>query len=153
MWVSAHTNALTRSQLTEALSALTLTRDGAVLLEASCGVVPSLLGPTGSAMNHRGVIVATNKAVKDDGRLGAAYMSLSNKLPARSFVVLGPPSAMRAELSALDQVVADAPLDEELRSMSWQIQLHRGQLWKETRRLLHSAMPTAGPYVSSSRKG
>ena len=46
--------------------------------------------------------------------MGAAYVSLSDKLPARSFVVLGPPSAMLAELSALDQVVTDAPADEEL---------------------------------------
>ena len=40
-------------------------------------------------------------------------MSLGDRLPACSFVVLGPPSAMRAELSALDQVVADAS-DEDL---------------------------------------
>ena len=41
-------------------------------------------------------------------------MSLSYNLPARSFVVLGQPSAIRAELSALDQVMADAPADENL---------------------------------------
>ena len=66
----------------------------------------------GSAMNHRGVIAATDGAVKEDGRMGAAYVTLSNKLPARSFVLPGPPSAMLTERSALDQVVTNAPADE-----------------------------------------
>ena len=71
-------------------------------------------------MNNSGFVVAPDGAVnlKDDGRSGAAYVSLSDKLPARSFVVLSPPSAMREKLSALDQVVADAPEDEKLTS-SW----------------------------------
>ena len=64
-------------------------------------------------MNHPGVVVFTDGAVKSDGRMGAAYVSLDDRLPARSFVVLGPPSTMRAELSALDQAVADAPADED----------------------------------------
>ena len=116
MWASAHTDALTRTQLAEALSALTLTTDSAVLLEVSCpSFREALLGPTGLALNQRGTTVAaTNGAGKEDGRMGAAYVSLSDKLPARSFVVLGPPSAMRAELSALDQVVSDAPAHDEL---------------------------------------
>ena len=46
--------------------------------------------------------------------MGAAYVSLS-KLPTRSFVVLGPPSAIRAELSGSDKVVADAPADHRMR--------------------------------------
>ena len=115
LWISARTDALTRSRLAAALSTLTLTRDGAVPLDTSC---PSFreaqLGPAGPAMNHPGVVVATDGAVKSDGRMGAAYVSLGDRLPARSFVVLGPPSAMRAELSALDQAVADAPADEDL---------------------------------------
>ena len=44
--------------------------------------------------------------------MGAAYVTLSNKLPARSFVLPGPPSAMLTERSALDQVVTNAPADE-----------------------------------------
>ena len=76
--------ALTRSQLTEALSALTLTKDGAVSLDISSpSFREALLGPTCSAMNHRGVIVATNRSMKSDCRMGAAYVSLSNKLPVR----------------------------------------------------------------------
>ena len=36
LWISAWTDALTRSRLTATLSTLTLTRDGAVPLDASC---------------------------------------------------------------------------------------------------------------------
>ena len=35
-------------------------------------------------------------------------------MPPRSFEVFGPPSAMRAELSGLDQAIADAPFDKDL---------------------------------------
>ena len=41
------------------------------------------------------------------------YSSRSRTRP-RAFGVFGPPSAMRAELSWLDQAVADAPLDQDL---------------------------------------
>ena len=93
LWASAHTDALTRTQLIEALSTLSLTRDGAFPLDVSCpSFREALLGPTGAALNQRGTCLPGG---------------------ARSFVVLGPPSAMLAELSALDQVVADAPADEE----------------------------------------
>ena len=116
LWASAHTDALTWTQLAEALSALTLRRDGAVPLDVSCpSFREALIGPIGAAaLNQSGTVAATDGAVKEDGRAPAAYVSLSDKLPASSFVVLGPPSAMRAELSALDQVVADALADEEL---------------------------------------
>ena len=47
--------------------------------------------------------------------MGCAYVSLDdNVMPPRAFVVFGPPSAMRAELSGLDEAVADAPLDQDL---------------------------------------
>ena len=46
--------------------------------------------------------------------MGAAFVALDNRLPPRSFVVLGPPSSLRGELSGIDAAVADAPGDEEL---------------------------------------
>ena len=46
--------------------------------------------------------------------MGAAYVSLDNRLPSRFFSVLGPPSSMRGELSGMDAVVADAPGNEDL---------------------------------------
>ena len=62
------------------------------------------------------MVVAADGAVKEDaGRMGCAYVSLDDSaMPLRAFVVFGPPSAMRAELSGLDQAVADAPLDQDL---------------------------------------
>ena len=102
-------------QLKEALRAVQLTREGTVPLDRSC---PSFrearLGPAGWALTHGGVIVATDGAVKEDGRMGAAYVALDGRIPARSFVVLGPPSSMRAELSGMDEVATDAPIDEDL---------------------------------------
>jgi hypothetical protein len=79
-------------QLKHELQALSLTRDGTVPLNRAC---PSFrearLGPAGSHLSHAGVVVATEGAVKDDGRMGAAYVSLDNSLPTRSFAVLPPP--------------------------------------------------------------
>ena len=59
--------------------------------------------------------MATDGAVKEDGRMGCAYVPLDdNAMPPRAFVLFCPPSAMRAELSGVDQAVADAPLDQDL---------------------------------------
>lgn len=44
--------------------------------------------------------------------MGAAYVSLDDRMPAHTFVVLGPSSSMRAELSAI--AVEDAPVVEDL---------------------------------------
>jgi hypothetical protein len=41
------------------------------------------LGPAGSYLTHTGVVVATDGSVKDDGRMGAAYVALDNRLPPR----------------------------------------------------------------------
>ena len=47
--------------------------------------------------------------------MGCAYVSLDhNTMPQRAFVVFGPPSAMRTELSGLDQAVATTPLYQDL---------------------------------------
>ena len=115
LWASAQTAESEGRQLKKELQALTLTRDGTVPLDRSC---PSFrearLGPAGSHLSYAGVVVATDGSLKDDGRMGAAYVCLDNQLPSRSFVVLGPPSSLRGELSAIDEVVADAPLDKDL---------------------------------------
>ena len=115
LWASARVAEEEGDELKEALQAIPLTRDGTVPLVRSC---PSFreakLGPVGSALAHAGVTVATDGAVKEDGRMGAAYVALDGRIPARSFVVLGPPSSMRAELSGMDEVATDAPMDEDL---------------------------------------
>ncbi len=69
---NAQTDELTRSKLTKELSELKLTRDEAVTLDASCpSFQEAQLGPTGSALNQQSVVVATDGAVKSDGRMGA----------------------------------------------------------------------------------
>jgi hypothetical protein len=70
-----------------ALRAIPLTRDGTVPLDSTCPAFrEATLGPAGSYLTHTGVVVATDGSVKDDGRMGAAYVALDNRLPPRSFV-------------------------------------------------------------------
>ena len=99
----------------QALRHIKLSRAGDIPLEVdSPSFREAQLGPAGVAFTHAVTTIATDGAVKDDGRMGAAYVALGSRIPPRSFVVLGPPSSMRAELSAIDQAVADAPEQEEL---------------------------------------
>jgi len=115
LWASAQTSETVGFQLQQELKALILTRDGAVPLDADCpSFKEALLGPGGASLNYSGTIIATDGAVKSDGSMGAAYVALGNRIPPRSFVVLGPPSAMRSELSGLDQALADAPAETDL---------------------------------------
>lgn len=56
-------------------------------LDASCpSFTEALLGPAGSAMTHSGII-ATDGAVKIDGRMGAAYVSQGNRMAAQFWAV------------------------------------------------------------------
>jgi hypothetical protein len=118
-------------ELRDALQAIPLTRDGTVPLDSTCPAFrEATLGPAGSYLTHTGVVVATDGSVKDDGRMGAAYVALDNtdRLPPRSLVVLGPPSSLRGQLSGIDAAVADAPgdSDEELTILtdSLQVKIH-----------------------------
>ena len=115
VWANAQTAELSGSALRQALCKIRLTKDGVVPLHVDCpSFREALLGPAGEGLNYPGTILATDGSVKEDGSMGAAYVALGNSIPARSFVVLGPPSAMRAELSGLDQAIVDAPLEEDL---------------------------------------
>ena len=115
LWADAKTAALSGSELRQALRNISLSSDGAVPLDVDCpSFREAVLGPAGESLSYPGTIIATDGAVKEDGSMGAAYVALSNRIPARSFVVLGPPSVMRAELSGLDQAIADAPAQEDL---------------------------------------
>ena len=116
LWSSTLSAETEGPQLKFALQNIVLTRDGTIPLETASPLFrEAQLGPAGWALTYPGIVVATDGAVKEDGRMGCAYVSLDdNVMPPRAFVVLGPPSAMRAELSGLDQAVADAPLDQDL---------------------------------------
>jgi len=110
LWTNADTAA---PQLRLTMRTVRLTRDGAVPLDPDCpSFKEAQLGPGGAGFNNNGTIIATDGAVKEDGRMGAAYVALGNKIPPRAFIVLGPPSSMRAELSGLDQALADGPNEE-----------------------------------------
>ena len=90
-------------------------RSSPVPLYADCpSFKEALLGPGGASLNYSGTIIATDGAVKAEGSMGAAYVALGNRIPSRSFVVLGPPSAMRSELSGLDQALADTLAENDL---------------------------------------
>ena len=115
LWAHASVSESETRELKEALQAIPLTRDGTVPLGSTCPAFrEAILGPAGSYLTQTGVVVATDGSVKEDGRMGAAYVALDDRLPPRSFVVLGPPSSMRGELSGIAAAVADAPGDEEL---------------------------------------
>jgi len=116
LWSSLLSAETDGAQLKRELQDIVLSRDGTVPLDSACPYFrEAKLGPAGAALTFPGTIVATDGAVKEDGRMGAAYVSLDAcAMPPRSFVVLGPPSAMRAELSGIDQAVTDAPLDQDV---------------------------------------
>ena len=115
LWADAKSAAHSGHELRQALTHINLSTDGAVPLDVDCpSFREALLGPAGASLSYPGLIVATDGAVKADGNMGAAYVALGDRIPPRSFVVLGPPSVMRAELSGLDQAVADAPIEEDL---------------------------------------
>ncbi len=52
-------------------------------------------GPVGFAYRYSGVIVATNGSLKEDGRMGAAFVSMGDRIPARSVAVVGSASSAR----------------------------------------------------------
>jgi hypothetical protein len=91
LWANAQTARSAATELRDALQAIPLTRNGTVPLDSTCPAFrEATLGPAGSYLTHTGVVVATDVSVKDDGRMGAAYVALDNRFPPRSFVVLGP---------------------------------------------------------------
>jgi len=113
LWTNAETAALAAPQLRLAMKKIRLTRDGAIALDAECSSFKEAqLGPGGGGFNYPGHVIATDGSVKQDGSMGAAYVALGDSIPPRSFVVLGPPSAMRAELSGLDQALADVAAED-----------------------------------------
>ena len=59
------------SQLKLALQNIVLTRDGTIPLETASPLFrEAQLGPAGWALTYPGIVVATDGAVKEDGRMG-----------------------------------------------------------------------------------
>ena len=98
LWTSsgAEPNRQRRAELKLSLTALHLTVEG---------VAPSDLlgrevayGPTGAVYQYDGILVATDGSLKGDGSLGAAFVSMGERIPARSVAVFGAASSTRPEL-------------------------------------------------------
>ena len=49
-------------------------------------------GPSAAIYQNDGIIVATDGSLKDDGSMGAAFISAGERIPARSVAVFGPAS-------------------------------------------------------------
>jgi hypothetical protein len=63
------------------------------------------LGPgrAGSrAYQYPGIVVATDGSLKDDERMGTAFVSMGNWLPARSVAVVRAASSTRPELTGIE---------------------------------------------------
>ena len=96
-----------RTELTCCLTDLCLTAEG---------VHPSIplgreaaFGPTGAAYMHDGIIIATDGSLKDDGSMGAAIVSLGERVPAKSVAVFGSASSTRPELTAIALALEQCP--------------------------------------------
>ncbi len=73
-----------------------------------------MLAPAGSAYSLSGLVAATDGALKKNGSMGAAYVSIGGRLPPRSVSVFGQPSSIRPELTGVAMVLKDCPDEEDL---------------------------------------
>ena len=114
LWASssAETSQQGRAELKLRLSHLRLTVDG-VDPSDSFGR-EAAYGPAGIAYRYPGIIVATDGSLKDDGRMGAAFVSMGDRLPARSVTVLGSESSTRPELTGIALALEASPSGEDL---------------------------------------
>ena len=97
------------------LGSIRLTGDGVVTLDLSCPSAREvLLGPMASAYKYEGVVVATDGSLKHDGAMGAAFVALGNRVPARSVVVFGSEMSVRPELSGIALALEYCLAEEDL---------------------------------------
>jgi ribonuclease HI len=101
-----------RAELIQRLAGLRLTVEG---------VDPSdplgreaAYGPSGAVYRNDGIIVATDGSLKDDGSMGAAFVSMGERIPARSVAVFGPASSTRPELTGISLALENCPITENL---------------------------------------
>ena len=85
-WGSAQA-ALLRSmelvnRLTRRLESISLTADVVVSLDFSClSSREAVLGPVGPAYSLSGLVVATDGSLRENGAMGAAYVSIGGRPP------------------------------------------------------------------------
>lgn len=114
LWASSvvMANQQRRAELKLRLSNLRLTADGVDPSDSSGR--EAAYGPVGLAYQYPGAIVATDGSLKDDGRMGAAFVSMGGRIPARSVAVFGSASSTRPELTAIALALEESPPDEDL---------------------------------------
>jgi hypothetical protein len=98
------------------LSHLRLTADGVDPADPCSGEAAH--GPVERAYRYPGIVVATDGSLQDDGRMGAAFVSMGGRVPARSVAVVGAASSTRPELTsialALEETRQESLPDEDL---------------------------------------
>jgi hypothetical protein len=65
------------------------------------------------AYQYLGALVATDCSLKDDGRMGAACVSMGDRIPARSVAVFGSASSTRSDLTAIALALEGSPPGED----------------------------------------
>jgi hypothetical protein len=98
------------------LGSIRLTEDGVVPLDLACPSTREVLrGPMASAYAYEGVVfVAIDGSLKHDGAMGAAFVALGNRVPARSVAVFGSEMSVRPELTGIYLAFEYCPAEEDL---------------------------------------
>ena len=82
-------------------------------LDLSCpSAREAALGPAGNAYRHHGVTIGTDGSLKRDGAMGAAFVSMNGRVPARS--VADGLCVRSPELTGVALACEDSPIDEDL---------------------------------------
>ncbi len=73
-------------------------------------------GPMGTVYQYARLIVATlaDGSLKDDGLMGAVFVSMGIRLPGQSVTVLGSASSTRSKLTGIALALEASPPDEDL---------------------------------------
>lgn len=97
------------------LSSMRLTEDGVFPVDLSCPSAREVMqGPVGAAYLKEGLVVATDGALKHDGAMGAAFVALGDRVPARSVAVFGTEASIRPELTGLALALEECSYQEDL---------------------------------------
>jgi len=97
------------------LSNMRLTEDGVVPPDLSCPSAREVMqGPMAAAYAFEGLIVATDGSLKHDGAMGAAFVALGNRVPARSVAVFGSEISVVPELSGIALALEYSLSEEDL---------------------------------------
>jgi hypothetical protein len=75
----------------------------------------------GFACRFSGVIVASNGSLLEDRRMGAAFVSMGDRIPARSVAVVGSASSTRPELTGIALALGESLPGEDLTILTYSL--------------------------------